>query len=29
MASKTIMLSNIEPGEYLSWFATTQAQFEI
>jgi hypothetical protein len=29
MANKTIMLSNIEPGEYLSWFATTQAAFKI
>jgi hypothetical protein len=29
MASKTIKLSNIQPGEYLSWFATTQAAFQI
>jgi hypothetical protein len=29
MASKTIKLSNIEAGEYLSWFATTQAAFQI
>jgi len=29
MASKTIQLANIEPGEFLSWFATTQAAFKI
>ncbi|MDR2166900.1 MAG: hypothetical protein LBE35_03490 [Clostridiales bacterium] len=28
MANKTIKLSNIKPGTYLSWFATTQAAFE-
>lgn len=29
MASKTIKLGNIAKGEYLSWFATTQAAFSI
>ena len=29
MASRTIKLSNIKPNTYLSWFATTQAAFEV
>lgn len=29
MASKTIKLSNIKPGTFLSWFSTTQAAFQV
>jgi len=28
MASRTIKLTNIKPGTYMSWFATTQACFK-